>query len=50
MPNTPDPSSALNDLEPELKEGPLGVPILAPKGAPEPPSDIDAPLPSGNRR
>lgn len=45
MPNTPDPSNIVDDLTPELKEGPLGIPIPAPKGAPEPPTEEDAPSP-----
>lgn len=35
MVNAPDPGNALNDLEPELAEGPLGVPYPKPKGAPD---------------
>lgn len=35
MPNTPDPSDAVEDLKPEMREGPLGLPMIAPKGAPE---------------
>lgn len=37
MADTPDPSEALSGLTPEVKQGPLGVPILAPEAAPDPP-------------
>lgn len=29
----------LDDLEPEVVDGPFGIPMLKPKGAPEPPFD-----------
>lgn len=46
MPNTPDPTDALEDLEPELADGPLGLPYVKPKGAPDlPGSDGNSPLP-----
>lgn len=48
MANAPDPSSIVNDLEPEMKEGPLGIPVIAPKGAPEPPLSGDGNGPGGN--
>lgn len=35
MPNTPDPTDAVDDLEPELTTGPLGLPYVKPKGAPD---------------
>lgn len=34
-PDLPDPGNALNDLEPEMRDGPLGLPVLVPKGAPD---------------
>lgn len=38
LPDITDPSRVLDDLEPETIDGPLGIPILKPKGAPEPPN------------
>lgn len=44
MADTPDPSSVVEDLEPELAEGPLGLPYVKPKGAPDlPGSEMDGP-------
>lgn len=37
-PDLPDPTNAdevMNDLSPEVREGPLGIPVVAPKGAPD---------------
>lgn len=34
MTNAPDPTNAVEDLEPELADGPLGLPYVKPKGAP----------------
>lgn len=35
MTDAPDPSDAVGDLEPELATGPLGLPYVKPKGAPD---------------
>lgn len=44
MPNLTDPSDVVNSLEPEVSEGPLGLPVVKPKAAP----DVDLPdLPGG---
>jgi len=36
-----DPSSVVDDLEPELAEGPLGLPYVKPKGGPDLPDGPD---------
>lgn len=51
MNGAPNPGDALDDLKPELANGPLGLPYIKPQGAPElPGSEGDAPnpLPSGD--
>lgn len=37
LPDLGDPSEVVDDLEPEVVSGPLGFPVLKPKGAPNPP-------------
>lgn len=42
--NLTDPSKVASDLEPEIVDGPLGLPIVKPKGAPTPDGgDLSAP-------
>jgi hypothetical protein len=43
LPGTGGPSDLLSDLEPEMAEGPLGLPYLKPSGAPDLPDGPDAP-------
>lgn len=35
MSKTPDPSKAVEAAKPEVKKGPLGIPYVKPKGAPD---------------
>jgi hypothetical protein len=35
LPDITDPSAVVDDLEPEIVQGPLGVPLAKPKGAPD---------------
>jgi len=35
LPDPTDPSAVVNAAEPEVVEGPLGVPIVQPKGGPD---------------
>jgi hypothetical protein len=41
-----DDIGVLEDIEPEVVDGPLGLPLVKPKGAPDPPDvmDGDSPL------
>lgn len=37
LPDPTNPSEVVDDLEPEVVDGPFGLPIVKPKGAPDPP-------------
>lgn len=41
LPDPRDPDEVMEAAEPELREGPLGLPFLAPSGAPELPGERD---------
>lgn len=45
MPDGGGPEQILEQLQPEVADGPLGIPVVKPTGAPDPPGgDLNAPM------